>query len=188
MSHSRFNYGTDGSVLEQSSLRVSVFSSFTQSEKEKRWPFQLLSHRWQALVGWNEQTDSTIQSEIVSHFPAAWNSTPELMFLSRNSQVLLEREREREVCVYVVLVHTVGTEKEKDGCSNRIHTDGESRRSLLIKAGLKGERRYSFGFGALRRLLLCACAAAAQGEKKKKKKRAEGRGGSERERERKRKD
>lgn len=90
--------------------------------------------------------------------------------------------------MYVVLVHTVGTEKEKDGCSNRIHTDGESRRSLLIKAGLKGERRYSFGFGALRRLLLCACAAAAQGEKKKKKKRAEGRGGSERERERKRKD
>jgi hypothetical protein len=87
VSHSRFNSGTDGSVLEQSSRRVSVFSSFTLSEKEQRWPFQLLSHRWQALVGWNEQTDSTIQSEIVSHFPGAWDSTPELMFLSRKSQV-----------------------------------------------------------------------------------------------------
>jgi hypothetical protein len=87
VSHSRFNSGTDGSLLEQSSLRVSVFSSFTLSEKGKRWPFQLLLHRWQGLVGWNEQTDSTIQSEIVSHFPGAWDSTPELMFLSGNSQV-----------------------------------------------------------------------------------------------------
>lgn len=76
--------------------------------------------------------------------------------------------------------------KEKDGRSNRIHTDCESRRSLLIKAALKGDRRYSFGFGALRRLLLCACAAAAQGGKKKK--RAGGREGSERERGRERKD
>jgi hypothetical protein len=88
-----------------------------------------------------------------------------------------EREREREKCC--PRSHC-WNRKEKDGRSNHIHTDGESRRSLLIKAALKGERRYSFGFGALRRLLLCACAAAAQGERKKK--RAEGRGRSERER------
>ncbi len=113
-----------------------------------------------------------------------FNSRTDVSVLEQSS-LIRERERERSVCVCCPRSHR-WNRKEKDGRSNRIHTDGESRRSLLIKAGLKGERRYSFGFGALRRLLLCACAAAAQGEKKKK--RAEGRGGSERERERKRKD
>jgi hypothetical protein len=84
--------------------------------------------------------------------------------------------------VYVVLVHTVGTEKKKMAVPIAFTRTGSLVGACLIKAGLKGERRYSFGFGALRLLLLCACAAAAQG--KKKKKRAEGRGGSERERER----
>ncbi len=96
------------------------------------------------------------------------------MFLSRNSQVLLERERERSVCVCCPRSHR-WNRKENDGRSNRIHTDGESRRSLLIKAGLKGDRRYSFGFGALRRLLLCACVRSSSGEEEEEESGREGR-------------
>jgi hypothetical protein len=41
-----------------------------------------------------------------------FNSRTDVSVLEQSS-LIREREREREVCVYVVLVHTVGTEKKK---------------------------------------------------------------------------
>jgi hypothetical protein len=42
-----------------------------------------------------------------------FNSRPDVSVPEKSSLLERERERDREVSVYVVLVHTVGTEKKK---------------------------------------------------------------------------